>query len=233
VGLANALNQWKVRDPSLAVPDYDVKPGAPDDSFLIYKISDPQLELLPPDPDGAQGPEVGAAGAHMPLSVTRLSEDEMELLEDWVTAGAPNGPFMDGGDRLTPQVRLPQMRNFAADIQPIFGVEAQLNADHGVCRATSGSCAHCVYCHYAGSPNPLDLSDPFGPNGLVNVNSVIRPALKRVSPGNPSTSVLILKVRQTQPTTAEYGAQMPYSYLPLTQDQVDLVRQWILDGARR
>jgi hypothetical protein len=231
VGLVNAQSQWKLRDPDLPIPDYDVKAGAPDESFLVSKISDPQLGLLPPDPDGPDGPEVGLAGGHMPLQVPSLREEEKELLEDWVATGATNGSFMDRGDRLTPQVRAPQMRTFTDDIQPIFGIEEQLNQDHGVCLTTRPSCAHCIYCHYSGGLNPPDLSDPFGPNGLVNIPSIIHPEQDRVTPGDPDASVLIHKIRQEQ-VTVSYGAPMPYSYASLTSAQVDLVRQWILEGAR-
>jgi hypothetical protein len=229
IGIAKAKAQWRVRNPSLAIPEYDVKAGEPDNSFLIYKISDPALGMLPSDPDGADGPEAAPAGSHMPLQVPPLGTDEISLLEDWVAAGAVNGAFMDRGDRLTPQVRPPQERSFAADIRPIFGEEAELNHINGVCQPSQRVCARCVYCHYEGTPNPPNLSDPFGPDGIVGVTSSLRPDLKRVAPGDPEKSLLIHKVRPNPGT--EYGARMPYSYPVLTRDQVELVRQWIEDGA--
>jgi len=230
VGLARAQNQWKLRNPSLDVPEFDVKAGAPDDSFLIYKISDPDLEMLPEDPDGLAGPAIPPAGAHMPLQVRPLSDEDIYVLEDWVFAGAPNGPFMDRGDRLMPQARTPQPRTFADDIQHLFGVEAELNQANGVCRPGQGICARCVYCHYEGTPNPPNLSDPFGPEGVVNVTSILRPDMLRVKPGDPDGSLLIRKIRPQEPG-ADYGARMPYSFSPLSPDQVELVKQWIADGA--
>lgn len=229
VGIAKAMTQWKVRNPSLDIPQYDIKAGDPDNSFLIYKISDPSLGLLPLDPDGAAGPEVPPAGSHMPLQVPRLSDEEVQLLEDWVFAGAPNGAFMDRGDRLSPQVRVPQMRSFSADLRPIFGVEQELNQVNGVCRSGQGVCARCVYCHYEGTPNPPNLSDPFGSDGVVGVTSTLRPDLKRVAPGNPEQSLLIRKIRPNP--SSDDGAQMPYSFSSLSEPQVQLVRQWIEDGA--
>ena len=230
VGIARAMNQWKVRNPSLELPTYDVKAGEPDDSFLMYKISDPGLGLLPMDPDGPDGPLVSPAGSHMPLQVPVLTDDEVYLLEDWVAAGAPNGPFTDLGDRRTPQQRAPQMRSFAENIRPLFGVEADLNQANGVCQPGQGTCARCIYCHYEGTPNPPNLSDPFGPEGLVDVTAIIRPDMKRVLPGDPEASLLIHKIRYNE-TEDAYGASMPYSFAPLSATQVELVRQWIDDGA--
>jgi hypothetical protein len=230
VGLARAPTQWKVRDPSLGIPEYDVQAGDPSNSFLIYKISDPSLGLLPADPDGSNGPELPPAGSHMPLHVPVLSTEEVNLIEDWVSAGAPNGDFMDRGDRLNPEQRPPQMRNFAADVQPIFGIDEKVNEQHGVCLPNGGACAHCIYCHYQGTLNPPDLSDPFGPEGIVGVNAIIRPEMKRIAPGDPEGSLLIHKIRPDVPE--EYGPRMPYSYAVLSDEQVELVRQWILDGAR-
>jgi hypothetical protein len=230
VGIAKAMTQWKLRNPDLDIPSYDVNPGQPDDSFVIYKISDPALGLLPPDPDGPEGPEYPPAGQHMPLQVPPLTADEIALLEDWVAAGAGNGEFMDRGDRINPQLRGPQLRSFEADVRPIFGVEQELNHVNGICRPNQGVCARCVYCHYDGTPNPPNLSDPFGPDGIINVPSTTRPEFKRVVPGDPDKSLLILKVRPDTSAT-DYGAKMPYSFQPLSIAEVTLVRNWIADGA--
>lgn len=230
VGLARALNQWKVRNAELDLPEYDVMPGEPSESFLIHKISDPSLGMLPPDPDGTMGPALPPAGSHMPLQLPVLAREEVSLIEDWVFAGAPNGDFMDRGDRLDPSSRPPQLRSFEADIRPIFGAEDTVNAERGVCQPGAGPCARCIYCHYQGTLNPPDLSDPFGPDGIVNVDAILRPDMKRVVPGDPEASLLIRKIRPDE--TGEFGPRMPYSYAALSADQVELVRQWILDGAR-
>jgi hypothetical protein len=89
----------------------------------------------------------------------------------------------------------------------------------------------CMYCHYEGTPNPPNLADPFGPQGLVNVKAIYRADMVRVLPGQPEESLLILKVRANRPES-DIGAQMPYSYPALTTRQIDTVRQWILEGAR-
>jgi hypothetical protein len=156
---------------------------------------------LPVDPGDGTGPH---GGAEMPLQVEPLSQVDLDVLEQWVTDGAQPGAF------------------FNNNVATIFGSEASPGAYYG---------GKCIFCHYDGSPNPLNLSDPFGPNGLVNVNATYRADMVRVLPGNPEQSLLILKVRALEPNS-DYGAQMPYSYSPLTASQVATVRQWILEGAR-
>lgn len=148
-------------------------------------------------------PEQGG-GAAMPLQVSPLDEGELAAMEQWVADGAQDNEF------------------FRDNIRPIFGSENSPGEYYG---------GKCIYCHYSGSPNPLDLSEPFGPDGLVNIDATYRGDMVRVLPGDPDNSLLILKVRAQRPDS-DIGAQMPYSYNPLTDSQVDLVRQWIVEGAK-
>lgn len=220
-GLVGSSNFWNVTSPSL--PRSNVAPNDPNNSFLMYKISDASTGLLPPDPDGANGPLQPPGGSHMPLQIPALSQAAVGLLEDWITAGAPKTNFAD---------RDGVARDFDRDIRrPIFGDEAELRARNGVCDLATGQCARCIYCHYAGTPNPPDLTDPFGPDGLVEVKAIYRADKVRVKRGSPADSFLIDKVSASRPAS-EYGAQMPYSYTALTSMQVDTVRQWIIEGAR-
>lgn len=150
-------------------------------------------------------PVDGAGGSPMPLQVPPLDAEELANLEQWVTDGARDDQF------------------FQQNVRPIFGSEDTPREYYG---------GKCIFCHYTGSPNPLDLSNPFDPrDGLVNVNAVYRGDMVRVLPGNPDESLLILKVRAQRPE-ADIGAQMPYSFTELTASQIDVVRQWITEGAR-
>jgi hypothetical protein len=223
-GLVASRNFWKQLTPSLAVPEFNVLPGDPDASFLMNKISPLSANLLPRDPDG-QGPLTPPAGLPMPLQIPALTQPEVNLVEDWIRARAPNGNFTD---------RSGQSRNFDTDIRRrIFGDENELRQVRGVCDLAGGICARCIYCHYQGTPNPPDLSNPFGPDGLVGVNSIYTDAKVRVAPGDPDASFLMdkIKVENRQPD-ATYGAPMPYSYSALNSTQLNTVRQWILEGAR-
>ena len=62
---------------------------------------------------------------------------------------------------------------------------------------------------------------------LVNVASSEDPGVLRVAPGNPDASYLVQKIEGT----ASVGAQMPLNAAPLPQATIDVIRQWITEGA--
>lgn len=190
-GLVGSLNSWDVEHPELNMPERNVVPFEPENSFLMNKLT-------------GDLPANDLGGYTMPLQVPPVTPEELALLEQWVTDGAADNAL------------------FQNDIRRIFGSESSPGAYYG---------GKCIFCHYTGSPNPLDLSNPFGPDGLVGVNASSRGDMVRVLPGDPEQSLLILKVRAERPTS-DIGAQMPYSYNPLTPSQVEVVRQWIVEGAR-
>jgi len=87
----------------------------------------------------------------------------------------------------------------------------------------------CSACH-AGAAAPLgfrlDASSAYAM--LVNAPSVEVPSLLRVVPGNPDASYLIEKLEGH----AAVGGQMPLGQPPLPQATIDVIRQWITDGAQ-
>ena len=89
--------------------------------------------------------------------------------------------------------------------------------------ATSG-------CHAgSGSFGGLDLSsvdDSY--TNLVGVPATLDENLLRVDPGNPDESFLIHKLEGTGA-----GSQMPLNAQPLSDDEIQLVRDWIAEGAPR
>lgn len=260
-GLVNSPNRFKQLHPELNLPAQNVVPGDPDNSFLMYKI-DPELTLpADPDKTATtNGPLEPPAGSKMPLQVPQLDCKQVHIIEQWVLANAPQGNvmFSDPGaparalvpatdDTLEiPACPLiePAMRSFIADIQPIFGTKADLDrnlaADAGVCTPGDNKpCPRCIYCHYEVSdttPKP-DLTDVFNPvTGLVNAPAKYRGNTMRVAPGSLENSLLIQKLHYELFTTgfarSDYGAQMPYSFDPLSRTQIETVRQWILEGAK-
>lgn len=88
----------------------------------------------------------------------------------------------------------------------------------------------CTECHAGNVPSGnLGLDDvQTSYDNLVDVDSGEVPSLKRVSPGDPDNSYLIHKLEGTQ----ESGAQMPKGREPLDQETIDVLRQWITDGAQ-
>lgn len=87
----------------------------------------------------------------------------------------------------------------------------------------------CTGCHAgASAPRGLRLEDGVSYAALVNVNSAEVPALLRVKPGDPDNSYLVHKIEGR----AAVGARMPLGGPPLPQSSIDLIKQWILDGAQ-
>lgn len=84
-------------------------------------------------------------------------------------------------------------------------------------------------CH-AGAAAPLGLRLEAGVSyaQLVGVPSVEVPGLLRVAPGDPDASYLVQKIEGS----AEVGDRMPLGGPPLPRATIDVIRQWIVDGAQ-
>ncbi|MDO9171816.1 MAG: hypothetical protein Q7W29_08290 [bacterium] len=85
----------------------------------------------------------------------------------------------------------------------------------------------CTGCHAAGGVAGLDLSADHSRAGLVGVPSTGYAAV-RVAPGDPTASVLYGKLADT----GQYGGPMPDGGPAFTAAELELVRRWIVDGAR-
>lgn len=84
-------------------------------------------------------------------------------------------------------------------------------------------------CHAGSSPQQgMNLSEGQAYNNIVNVPSNEMPNLLRINPNNPDQSYLFLKI-QGDPSII--GERMPLGRPPLSAEQIDLIRRWILDGA--
>ncbi len=87
----------------------------------------------------------------------------------------------------------------------------------------------CSHCHSgAGAPQGLELDAAHSYALLVGVSSNEDPSQLRVKPGVPDESYLVLKL---EGSPAIVGAQMPFGGPPLPQATIDVVRQWITNGA--
>ena len=83
-------------------------------------------------------------------------------------------------------------------------------------------------CHTGGAaPQGLRLDEANSYALLVDVASAEAPSILRVAPGDPDNSYLIQKLEGT----ASVGGQMPLGGTPLPQASIDVIRQWIVDGA--
>ena len=89
----------------------------------------------------------------------------------------------------------------------------------------------CTKCHIgASAPQGLQLDAAHSYALLVGVPSSEVPSLLRVDPGVPDQSYLVLKL---QGSPGIVGAQMPFGGPYLDQATIDVIRQWITDGASR
>jgi hypothetical protein len=78
----------------------------------------------------------------------------------------------------------------------------------------------------------LDLSNPFDPvYGAVGVTSLEAPPLLRIEAGNAGGSYLLYKVLGLQEQVGGFGERMPYLSTPLSDDETQLIRDWIDEGA--
>ena len=84
-------------------------------------------------------------------------------------------------------------------------------------------------CHLGSSaPLGLELSEGKSRGNLVNVPSQEVPKLLRVAPGNPDQSYMVRKI---EGAAGIIGARMPRGRDPLSQEEINTIRQWIQDGA--
>ena len=73
----------------------------------------------------------------------------------------------------------------------------------------------------------MDLREGNSWDDLVNVPSEQNSGLTRVVPSDSGSSLLFLKVSQTTPPV---GSRMPLGGPPLSQEQQQLIRDWIDQG---
>lgn len=103
---------------------------------------------------------------------------------------------------------------FASLVQPIFSNNCALSG-----------------CHAGSSPaQGMNLSSGQAYANIVNVPSN-ESGLLRVKPSQPDSSYLVHKVQGTQGSVGGSGGQMPLGGAPLSQAQINTIRQWIADGA--
>ena len=102
---------------------------------------------------------------------------------------------------------------FARDVVPIFKTS-------------------CVMCHLPGNgPAGLALHPKGGYANLVGIASTQSPLL-RVAPGNPEESYLYRKLVGTHAGVGGSGERMPFGDMQLGEEQIEVIRQWIADGAK-
>jgi len=90
-------------------------------------------------------------------------------------------------------------------------------ADHGGSLVLEAGVA---YANLAGPPPPSPANTPASQAGML-----------RVDPGNPANSFLITKLTLPTAFDSRFMSRMPLGKQPLTAEQIDNIRAWILRGA--
>lgn len=91
----------------------------------------------------------------------------------------------------------------------------------------------CATCHLMGTEaGRISLAPRRAYASLVNVASVEVPKLRRVVPGHPEQSYLMMKLEGTHVANGGTGARMPFGALPLAPEKIALIRRWIEQGAK-
>lgn len=84
-------------------------------------------------------------------------------------------------------------------------------------------------CHGGGSPQAnMSLEAEFVAGEIIGIASTERPEFKRIDPGNPDDSYLLMKLRGDSRIT---GGQMPLGGGTLPAELLEMVREWIAGGA--
>ena len=85
-------------------------------------------------------------------------------------------------------------------------------------------------CHIGNSaPQGLQLSEGNSFSNLVNVRSRGVPSLFRVEPDDPDNSYIVWKL---EGNPGIQGERMPFMRDPLSQEEINTIREWISRGAQ-
>jgi mono/diheme cytochrome c family protein len=182
-------------------------------NLLVNRASSQQntLQLVSPnDPDNSylihKVEGLAATGLRMPLGMSSLPADSLDALRQWISNGAEEA---DDTIQITSQ-------SFDATLDAI-----QANVFD----------VSCVSCHTGANAERglrLDsVENSFG--DLVNQDSDEVVSLKLVAPLDPDNSYLIQKLEGT----AYLGSSMPLAAARMPQNEINIIRQWITDGASR
>ncbi|MFQ5704896.1 MAG: hypothetical protein ACE5HT_12850 [Gemmatimonadales bacterium] len=148
------------------------------------------------------------------MQLTRFCLVVLAALTSGSVACAGDGTFGPGGNPMGNGDGT-GMISFAAEVQPIFTARCALSG-----------------CHAGPTPQQgMNLSEGLAFSNIVNVPANEVSGLMRVRPNSPDSSYLVHKIEGTQGNVGGSGGRMPLSGCCLAQDQIDLIRTWIGEGA--
>jgi hypothetical protein len=207
-------------------PEFNVVPYEPDNSYVLEKMTNPELLPAACTADQCLPNE---AGFFMPPAPGHLQPEQIDAVRSWIMEGADPDVFRD---RIIPTTHVERGLPNGYTLLNLFGNYSNLEKPPGDPCGFVGSpqgCIQCVSCHRKDGPyHPQSVSA----DAWIDVTANFRTDLKLVVPGNPKDSFLLRKLEATE-SRSDLGSPMPYGYEPLTDTQIALVRQWIADGAKK
>ena len=183
-----------------------IEPGNSAASYMVWKING----------QGPSGESIG--GVRMPASGPPfLDQTDIDRITAWIDAGAP-GAGGDPGPDPDPDPDPGPGPDPSAIIPTWYGVQANILEPF------------CTVCH--GGPSPtlglsweVDQYDAIVTQGRMSteINT-----MQEVQPGNPDASYMYWKITNNPGIILSF---MPATGIPLDQALIDVIEQWILDGA--
>ena len=70
-------------------------------------------------------------------------------------------------------------------------------------------------------------------DNIVNVSAGELATMMRIRPSKPDSSYLVHKIQGTHTTVGGTGQRMPLGQPVLSQAQIDMIRTWVTEGAKR
>ncbi len=217
-----------------------VQPFAPDNSFLLSKVT---------------GPAPGQ-GSRMPLGAEPLSDDQIRSIRDWIEAGASQfapapgkptavptpttaagSPTATATETATEMISATNTPAIGATSTPTRRIATRTPTEATVPTVSLEQVQQQIFtprcttpfCHSGENPAAqLSLVAGNSFDALVGVVPTTAPAAQagrlRVDPGNPDNSFVLIKVMG--PPQGQ-GSRMPLIGDPLTSEQIELLRAWI------
>lgn len=106
----------------------------------------------------------------------------------------------------------------SCDVQPIFTASCALSGCHGTSDTQPPD-------------KPMVLTEGLAHENIVNVSSIQVPSMDRIEPFEPDSSYLVHKIQGTHLEVGGSGVRMPASGCCLSPREIDLIRQWVTEGA--
>jgi len=182
----------------------EIDSANPAGSYVVWKL------------EGAGPNGEPIVGARMPLSNPPLAADAIKNIKDWIGDGSPGC----GAGRPAADSTASKTVVSGAGLDPPEGSWPYVWEE---------SLRLCSTCHSLTPSSPSCVADiECPPRGLVlsaeNYYGLFDGAT--LTPFDPAASKLWTRVSEDRP-----GPRMPLGYPPLSETQLNIIRNWILDGA--